>query len=76
MREINQNVNRVKYFMDLFFTEYPVACYEGSAPKQNLYPKGQNFVIRRPLAAEIEILKILHIYLKSCHQDLICIRKF
>jgi hypothetical protein len=46
----------------LFSTEYPVACYAGSAPEQNLYPKGQNFVICRPLAAGIEILKILHVY--------------
>jgi len=46
----------------LFFTEYPVACHAGSALEQNLYPKGQNFVIRRPLAAGIEILKILQVY--------------
>jgi len=41
----------------------PVACYAGSAPEQDLYLKGQNFVIRHPLAAGIEILKILQVHL-------------
>jgi len=51
--------------MYLFFTEYPVACYAGSKLEQNLYPKGQNSVILRPLAAEIGILKILQVYYKK-----------
>ena len=46
----------------LFFIEYPVACHVGSVSEQNLYPKGQNSVILRPLAAEIGVLKILQIY--------------
>ncbi|MBN2501280.1 MAG: MFS transporter [Anaerolineales bacterium] len=45
--------------------EYPVACYAGSKLLQNLYPKGQNSVILRPLAAEIGILKILPIYWRT-----------
>ena len=45
-------------FKVLFSTEYPVACYAGSKFLQNLYPKGQNSVILRPLAAEIGVLKI------------------
>jgi hypothetical protein len=49
-------------FFQFILAEYPVACYVGSKLLQNLYPKGQNSVILRPLAAEIGILKILPVY--------------
>jgi hypothetical protein len=43
-------------------TEYSAACCVGSMLLQNLYPKGQNSVIPRPLAAGIGILKVLPVY--------------
>ena len=47
----------------LFFVEYPVACYAGSAFKQNLHPEGAKFRNTPQLTAVIGILKILPVYL-------------
>jgi len=38
--------------------EYPVACYAGSAFKQNLHPEGAKFRNTQQLAAVIGILNI------------------
>jgi hypothetical protein len=46
----------------IILTEYSAACCVGSMLLQNLYPKGQNSVIPRPLAAGIGILKVLPVY--------------
>jgi glycerol-3-phosphate acyltransferase PlsY len=48
--------------MIIILTEYSAACCVGSMLLQNLYPKGQNSVIPRPLAAGIGILKVLPVY--------------
>jgi PAS domain S-box-containing protein len=56
--------------MRFILTEYSAACCVGSMLLQNLYPKGQNSVIPRPLAAGIGILKVLPVYyLKMTQPD-------
>jgi hypothetical protein len=50
---------------EFILTEYSAACCVGSMLLQNLYPKGQNSVIPRPLAAGIGILKVLPVYSKK-----------